>query len=208
MARAVKADKRDSALEEQVGQAYNELRKWVDIKGAEYVGIHAGREARRGRLATAIKVRLACGIVAPFMSRRRIAQAFCLSCSLLDSTGEHSLFLFRSVFDFGHGNSKCWPMPTHCSTRLQHSERFTSTESDLAPAQHCAQHHHQRSYCNAACGMQALDAAIDDKEASKPAGRALREQRLALLRQLGWHHWAALEAASIAQSFPPDYAPL
>ena len=49
---------------------------------------------------------------------------------------------------------------------------------------------------------------MSDKEATKPAARALRDQRLALLRELGWHHWAALEAASIAQDFPPEYAPL
>lgn len=54
--------------------------------------------------------------------------------------------------------------------------------------------------------MQALDGAMNDKEASAPASRALREQKLALLRKLGWNHWAQLYEASIVQSFPADFA--
>ena len=47
---------------------------------------------------------------------------------------------------------------------------------------------------------------MDNKDASKPPSKELREQKLALLREAGWHHWADLYAASIAQAFPPDYA--
>ena len=49
---------------------------------------------------------------------------------------------------------------------------------------------------------------MNDKDASAPASKALREQKLALLRKLGWHHWARLYEASIVQSFPADFVPL
>ena len=61
LAKASKAEVGSGAeLDSKVDSAYNELRKWVDVKEAEYVGIHAGREARRGRFAGAIKVCMTC----------------------------------------------------------------------------------------------------------------------------------------------------
>jgi hypothetical protein len=56
--------------------------------------------------------------------------------------------------------------------------------------------------------LQALDAAMESKDAGKPPSRDLREQKVRLLRALGWHHWQALAEADLAQSFPSDFAPL
>jgi hypothetical protein len=53
---------------------------------------------------------------------------------------------------------------------------------------------------------QAIDGALSDKDSSKPPSRALREQKLELLRELGWAHWADRYQTSIIQSFPADYA--
>jgi hypothetical protein len=57
--------------------------------------------------------------------------------------------------------------------------------------------------------LQALDAAINaainDKDASKLASKALREQKLEMLRKLGWSHWASLQASVIAQACPDDF---
>jgi hypothetical protein len=58
LARAMKVGDADAVTAEaRVDDVYNELRKWVDVKDKEYVGIYAGREERRGRPAAAIKVR-------------------------------------------------------------------------------------------------------------------------------------------------------
>jgi hypothetical protein len=54
--------------------------------------------------------------------------------------------------------------------------------------------------------LQALDGALNDKDASKPASKALHKQKLDLLRKLGWNHWASVQASFISQAFPADYA--
>jgi hypothetical protein len=53
--------------------------------------------------------------------------------------------------------------------------------------------------------LQALNAAINDKDASKPASKALLEQKVEMLRKLGWSHWASLQASAIARAFPDDF---
>ena len=52
-----------------------------------------------------------------------------------------------------------------------------------------------------------MDVVLKDKDAAgKPNLKALHEQKLELVQQLGWHHWAALLQAQIQQSFPADFA--
>eukprot|EP00892_Ulva_mutabilis_P003276 jgi/Ulvmu1/131/UM001_0135.1 len=54
--------------------------------------------------------------------------------------------------------------------------------------------------------VKALDKVLNDKE--KQAPKEIWEQKAALLRSLGWHHWADNLHSATLQAFPGDYARL
>lgn len=54
--------------------------------------------------------------------------------------------------------------------------------------------------------MQALDKVLKDKEKSAP--KEVWDQKVTLLRSLGWHHWADSLQRATLQAFPGDFARL